>query len=304
MRRILFVLLFVAASRLSAAVAIDAASSSASQPGNGATSTTLAHTVTGSNTYLVCNVAIRDGTHLNGMVSGVTYNGVAMTQLGVDNYSAFSMELWGLVAPTTGTNNVVATYSASSGAKNVVLGCQSFTGVNQSTPAGTVVAGHYTGSYIPSLTLVSAIGGMTVDGTITQKLHALTVTGSGQTASYSLDGTATIHGTASYSTGAASVTMSWTTTNPDGWAAVGVPLNAVTLPTPTLTDTPPSVCITHTPTGGPTNTPTITRTPTITPPTGLCLYKHTLCGIVYWFYEPCNLGRHRHFCPPTPTPTP
>src|SRR3990172_2883627 len=64
-------------------------------------------------------------------VSGVTYNGVAMTQLvtrgGIANETLY---LWGLAAPTTGTNNIVV---SDSGAGTLVVDASLYSGAQQTT---------------------------------------------------------------------------------------------------------------------------------------------------------------------------
>jgi hypothetical protein len=68
-------------------------------------------------------------------VSGITYNGIPLTQKGYWPVQP-RVEIWYLVAPPTGAHDVVITFSANlkQGAK---AGVMTFTGVNQSTPLGT-----------------------------------------------------------------------------------------------------------------------------------------------------------------------
>ena len=73
-------------------------------------SDTLAFDATATNGYLVVQTLIQSSQ----TCSGVTYNGVAMTQLttlaGAPN-AGETLYLWGLAAPTTGTNNIVGSFS-------------------------------------------------------------------------------------------------------------------------------------------------------------------------------------------------
>lgn len=94
------------------AIAIDATSSSGAQVG--VTSITLAHTCSASiaNRGLVVAVLAQGGTS----TSGVTYNSVAMTQApnspqSFDGSNALS--LWYLLNPSSGANNIVASFSGS-----------------------------------------------------------------------------------------------------------------------------------------------------------------------------------------------
>lgn len=106
------------------AIAFDSATN-ASFGGSAGTSKTFSHTCSGSDRYLFVN------THTDSnVVTGVTYNGVAMTLLqgqATDYYNT----VWGLVAPATGTNNVVISCSSS---VNIIPNAVSYTGVAQSTP--------------------------------------------------------------------------------------------------------------------------------------------------------------------------
>ena len=76
---------------------------------NAVTTMTVAHTCSGANRLLVVNA----GT--SGTVTGVTYNGVAMTQVNTSSTdtSSNSCSAWILIAPALWTNNVVITTSAS-----------------------------------------------------------------------------------------------------------------------------------------------------------------------------------------------
>lgn len=94
---------------------------------------TVAHTCTGSNRAIVVAV----GTNGN-VVTGVTYAGVSLTQVG--SYSADGasngITTWVLANPASGSNNVVVSTSASA-----TIYCEicSYTGVNQTTPVGASV---------------------------------------------------------------------------------------------------------------------------------------------------------------------
>lgn len=147
------------------AVAVDAATNSAAVT---ATSVTWSHTVAGVATalYVTCHVTTAE------TISGITYNTVAMTNIGevlflVDVTTTY---VFRLVAPAAGANNVVASFSGSTGTKRCTA--VSFSGVDQTTPEGTVVTaqsvGPDTGDAQDTTTVVS---GMTFD-TLTIKLTA------------------------------------------------------------------------------------------------------------------------------------
>jgi len=107
------------------AIAFDAVNSGAS--GTGAT-LTRTHTCTGSDLTLwvsaVCNLA--------NSITGCTYNGVAMTQIGtglVDG-AGNTNHLFYLINPATGTNNVVLSQS---GSNSINFISDSYTGCGQVT---------------------------------------------------------------------------------------------------------------------------------------------------------------------------
>lgn len=91
------------------------------------TSVTISHTCTGSNLILMSFVFSTSGDD----VSGVTYNGVAMTQAvkAANSYAGGYGYIYYLVGPATGANNVVASRSTSTGTLGILNG--SYTGAKQ-----------------------------------------------------------------------------------------------------------------------------------------------------------------------------
>lgn len=115
------------------AIAIDATSSGINTLSQ--TSLTVAHTCTGTNLCLIVAVNVSVNT-----ITGVTYNGVAMTQVGTVNQSGGNENnyLFGLLNPATGTHNIIATYS---GMSTGGLAGASYAGVKQSGfPDSSVIA--------------------------------------------------------------------------------------------------------------------------------------------------------------------
>ncbi|HYH69137.1 MAG TPA: hypothetical protein VD866_30870 [Urbifossiella sp.] len=90
-----------------------------------ATSLTYSHTCTGSNRVLLVGVFITSSSDL---VTGVTYNGVAMTRIGTVTQGSERSYLYGLVNPASGANNVVVTCS---GSTSIFADSASYTGSNQ-----------------------------------------------------------------------------------------------------------------------------------------------------------------------------
>jgi len=79
--------------------------------GSGQSSDTVGHTQdTGANGYLMVMLAVSNSTS---NPTGVTYNGVPMTQLSrfTTSVTTDDWSIWGLAAPATGANNLVVTYA-------------------------------------------------------------------------------------------------------------------------------------------------------------------------------------------------
>src|SRR3990167_10464566 len=125
------------------AIAFDATAS-----GNDDTSSTMSwnHTCTGSNLILVVGVSLQDASLADRQVSpdGITYNGVALTQIIEKDTPNDHSELWYLINPATGTHAVsVTTNGACSGLNG---GSVSLTGVDQTNPVDASNSGGGTGT--------------------------------------------------------------------------------------------------------------------------------------------------------------
>lgn len=110
-------------------IAFDAASSSTYQTAT--SSYNWSHTCTGSDRYLLVGVSMLS---VGGSsVSSITYNSVNLTKLGhiASVSGAVRSELWGLVAPSTGSNSIAVTLS---GALDSAANASSYTGVHQTSP--------------------------------------------------------------------------------------------------------------------------------------------------------------------------
>jgi len=94
--------------------------------------TTVAKTNTGSNLVLFVGASTYSGSLIT--VSGITYNGVALTKINSISASLEGNqqdgELWYLDAPSTGANNIVCTFSAE--ASNQRIAAASYTGKTSS----------------------------------------------------------------------------------------------------------------------------------------------------------------------------
>jgi hypothetical protein len=201
------------------AIAFDAVT-----PATGASTVTFSHTCGAGADRAIYVLVVEN---FNSVVTGVTYGGVALTQLGSWNFSnTVTLSVWRLINPASGANNVVVSQSAS---HNLNITAISFTGVHQTTPDGTPV--HATGNNTaPSLTVPSAANELVLDvlGALENTAGTVACTvGAGQTqrqnAQFQSGGQGTQSGV-STEPGAASVTSSWTLDNAANWnyAAVSI----------------------------------------------------------------------------------
>jgi hypothetical protein len=161
-----------------------------------------------------------------GAVTTVKYNGVAMTSYGSQTNGDVRVELFYMVAPPSGAHNVVVTGTVPT---DITATSISFTGVNQTTPLGTL-SGAIGSSASPSLTIpAGTVGNPVVDFLGALGATAPTVSGSTQTirntnstsVNQLVSGNSTAYGQTS------STTMGWSITSND-WAYLAVPVLAST----------------------------------------------------------------------------
>lgn len=136
MQLVIFLIILLFATPSWAAIAFDAKANSTEQ--TAVSSITLSMTVGQINNGLLAvasqvrNSANSTFTH----ISGITYNGVALTMAKQQDGPAASRyetaEIWYLVSPAWGTHNIIVTYSASVGI--AVVGAVSLSGVSQTSP--------------------------------------------------------------------------------------------------------------------------------------------------------------------------
>ena len=128
----------------SAGIQFDAVSSG----GNGGTSQTFSHTCSGTNRLLFVGGFNQEA---SSTITGVTYDGVALTEIDNSSQTNNSVSLWYLIAPSTGASNVVITRSSST---NALVGVAvSYTGCLQSgVPDSDNTGGSSSGS---SLTIAT-----------------------------------------------------------------------------------------------------------------------------------------------------
>jgi len=191
-------------------------------------SVTQSHTVTGSNTYLFVHWGLTAGTV--GNVTACTYNGVSMgTALWSIQPTGHGLRSvgFGLKGAATGAHNVVGTISGANDGVTVTI--VSYTGVDQTTPIGTVVTANSGAgtSASASITVSSATGELVLGGVIIGNAATSITIGAGQTqrsAANLIVSNGEHDNRADEEAGAASVTHSWTWTGATDWVLGGFPL--------------------------------------------------------------------------------
>lgn len=184
-----------------------------------ATSLTASHTCTGSNLNLYVLVYLQNSAGQGDEITGVTYNGVAMSRIGVIDYNATSgnyVYIYGLAGPTTGAHNVVISCSAS---RSFQARAVSYTGASQTLPTGNAVK-TYTSSSSNTMSMSPvSIGDGSWAVTIVRNLDGSFTDG---TNCISLDGLASVAGCDSNTDmgTAGTETVSATTGGATRWAAV------------------------------------------------------------------------------------
>lgn len=162
----------------------------------------FAHTTSGADRLLLVAVVT---SALTTSIDTIRFNGADLSPISQESSASEIIELWGLINPDLSGNIVVSV--ANSGAFTAIA--NSYAGVDQSTPYGTVVADIDPGAgSATSITLASETGGMCVDVSGNRGNKIQTITG-GQTARGQDSSLSSVDIACSEKSGAASVTMSW-----------------------------------------------------------------------------------------------
>lgn len=184
--------------RVGGSLAFDAASNSFTT-GN---TLTYAHTCSSGSNRVLAVYTIGTG------ISGVTYNSVAMT-LFATRVGFETIKWWYLVAPSTGTNNVVVSASGNPDISSVAF---SFTGADQTTPMAAI-NGTTGNSTSPSTSVTTTTtNSIVIDAVVSNQSGAYTP-GAGQTEVADVNNTNNNRrygGSYEAAPSAASTTMSWT----------------------------------------------------------------------------------------------
>ncbi len=209
--------------------------------GSGTCSFTWQHQVgnTASNYILVVTASLNIKNSPSSFVSGITYDGLALTFQGAHNdaQSIMRTEIWTLLAPPTGANHniVMAVDNPAAATIGVMAGSASFSGVDQTVPVGRYVAndgGNNANTGYSMVDVPSAVKGMVVDAlaaggqTITipaPENSIYTQQSNNQTSATN------VYGAAAYEAGAPSVPMAETFTINGGqipnWSESAISLN-------------------------------------------------------------------------------
>ena len=149
--------------------------------GAGTKTLTFNHTTSATaNRLLIVGVSMNIANSTTTAVSGVTYNGTALTLVGAHNDAGNTrrVEQWYLLNPASGTNLpiIVSVNIPSAVTVGVAAGATVFTGVDQTVPLGSFVSGDGAAAAYSELDVPSVVNGMVFD-TLAVGMGAITVPG-------------------------------------------------------------------------------------------------------------------------------
>ncbi len=213
-------------------VAIDATTSAQAEVTTAANTLTFAHTTTntGTNLVLVVGVSMNISQRTSTTISGITYNGVALTLAGAQNDSsnAVRTEVWYLVNPATGNHNVVITENIGGILNTIgtVAGATTFTGADQTTPIRSFASNQSGGTNANAfVNIASGPNDYVLDTLAATSGTTATITSPSQTQQWSLNSTGgvrDVYGFGSTRAGSASVAMSETLSGNARWSVSAV----------------------------------------------------------------------------------
>ena len=200
----------------------------------------MCHTTSGANRLMLVGVSINND--FLETVTSVTYNGVPLDTAGTHTHVGGGgddarVEIWKLVAPSTGTHEVVITFNTGL-TRGAVAGVTTFTGVDQTTPLGTFAGAHAT-STLATVAVPSAAG-ETVFGVVASETPGGLTPGAPQAEqwNFNVNGDAAAGAGSTQPGGAPTVTTSWTLGGTaDYWAIAGVSIKPAPPPSAAITGT-------------------------------------------------------------------
>ncbi len=168
-----------------------------------------------------------------GDVTAVTYNGVSLTKAvdqtvntGIGPPYGLRSQVWYLIAPATGTNNLVVTITSITELLAVRTGILTLSGADQTTPLDQTGVNTGTGMTLTSAVTTTANGEYIVDCIANFSGNDVTVNGT-QTAFMDFTSVGTSGGSSYFSqTSAGSKTMQWTSPGMDPWVSVSASFKA------------------------------------------------------------------------------
>lgn len=215
---------FLISLQVRAQVALDATTSGSGGLTTAANTLTFAHTTTGTNVVLVVGVSMNIFGGVSATVGSVSYNGVALTKAGAHNDSANQRrtEMWYLIAPATGTHNVIVTVKVPFLATiGTVAGAATFTGADQTSPIRTY-ASNDGNTNAPYVDVASGINDMVLDTMATAGNRTVTSASGTQVQQWALstgNSSHDVYGYGSTHGGAASVSMAENLSASSQWSS-------------------------------------------------------------------------------------
>jgi uncharacterized repeat protein (TIGR01451 family) len=198
-----------------------------------ANTTTLAHTTANTdNRILLVSVGMNIRNATATAVASVTYGGVALTRLNAvtDAGPDTRTEVWYLLAPPTGANNVVVTAGGITPGQNVeaLVGATTFSGVSQTAPPSAARAGQNSPA---TVTIPTASGDTIIDFVSARETVTLDAAGA-QTEGFNISTGGSNDdvqaATSQRLATGSSTTMSWSVSANRRWSMVAVNLTRAT----------------------------------------------------------------------------
>jgi uncharacterized repeat protein (TIGR01451 family) len=229
--------LVLAAISANAQVVVDSSSSSSGTlAGNGSPKLTFNHTTANTaNRVLVVGVSINITNATAAAVTGITYNGTALTFVGAHNDAGNTrrVEMWYLLAPANGTHAVAVTVNIPAAvSEGVVAGATTLTGVDQTIPLGTFVSADGAAGGNSQVDVPGVVNGMVMDTLSTDGTQAVAMGPGTQAQQWNVNSANNtnpgVTGTASTRSGAPSVPVSETFSGTSNWSLGAVSVNPTT----------------------------------------------------------------------------
>lgn len=185
---------------------------------------TWSHVSSGINRLLVVQVTAVGG----GTVSGITYNGIALTNGVIAANGTIDDEQWYLIAPPVGIYDIIVSLSSNS---YITAGAETYTTTNQISPIGATQSATGT-SLTPSLVFTTTHdNSLVVDSISTGTLPIVYTAGAGQSENWKITNNPNAAQGASsvQAAGSApdSVIMAWTITQSIPWVQTVMEINGV-----------------------------------------------------------------------------